>query len=563
MGNVTRGEDKRKRNEWGPKRIAISVMALLMALLFIVPLVMEIVQYAHAVTQSDIARLTAQQEALLEQQSGLQTELDKLADQENTAVQRCTLLRDQIVVLQDEIANTQDVVKEYEGQIKVSREKLKEAKKEEKNYYDLFCQRVRSMEENSNQSYWQILFEASNFSDLLDRAAFVSGVMAYDDEVLTKLENARKDVARATKTLQKKKAAKEKSLKELERENKQVTKASREAGAALQEIQRNEAAYAQEIQQLDVSAEELAADIINAKAAYAAEQRAAAEQAAAAQAAAAARAAEQAAAREQEEAAAKKAAARQAATKKKAAREDAAAKKAEREAAEAKAAAKKAAAEQAAARKAAAEQASEKQAAKNAAAAKRKAAAAKAAAAKQAAAEAAAKAAAAKQAAAEAAAKKARAAAQKAEAERKAAAKAAAEAAARQKQAKARQPKEVPAAVGGNSRGASVVNYALKHVGGKYVWGGSDLSTGVDCSGFVKCVYAKSGRNLPHSSKALAKTGKGVSYSKARMGDVICYKGHVGIYIGGGKMVDAMGVKYGIVVSRVNKKKVIAVRRIL
>ena len=114
-----------------------------------------------------------------------------------------------------------------------------------------------------------------------------------------------------------------------------------------------------------------------------------------------------------------------------------------------------------------------------------------------------------------------------------------------------------------SASGAAIVNYAMQFVGGRYVWGGSNLSTGVDCSGFVMCVYAHFGYSLPHSSAALAGCGKGVSYSNAQLGDVICYNGHCGIYIGGGKMVNALGVKYGIVVSRVNTGRLVAVRRIV
>lgn len=117
-------------------------------------------------------------------------------------------------------------------------------------------------------------------------------------------------------------------------------------------------------------------------------------------------------------------------------------------------------------------------------------------------------------------------------------------------------PAALPAA-----RPLSTTPCSLSAVG--TVWGGSNLSTGVDCSGFVMCVYAHFGYSLPHSSAALANCGKGVSYSNAQMGDVICYQGHCGLYIGGGKMVNALGVKYGIVVSKVNTGRLVAVRRII
>ena len=103
----------------------------------------------------------------------------------------------------------------------------------------------------------------------------------------------------------------------------------------------------------------------------------------------------------------------------------------------------------------------------------------------------------------------------------------------------------------------------MKFIGGKYVWGGANLATGVDCSGFVMCVYQHFGYSLPHYSESLAGCGRGVSYANAQPGDIICYRGHCGIYIGGGMMVNALGAKYGIVVNQVNTSRLAAVRRIV
>ena len=111
--------------------------------------------------------------------------------------------------------------------------------------------------------------------------------------------------------------------------------------------------------------------------------------------------------------------------------------------------------------------------------------------------------------------------------------------------------------------GAAVANYAMKFIGGKYVWGGANLATGVDCSGFVMCVYQHFGYSLPHYSESLAGCGRGVSYANAQPGDIICYRGHCGIYIGGGMMVNALGAKYGIVVNQVKTSRLTAVRRIV
>ena len=115
-----------------------------------------------------------------------------------------------------------------------------------------------------------------------------------------------------------------------------------------------------------------------------------------------------------------------------------------------------------------------------------------------------------------------------------------------------------------NPTGQSVVNYACQFVGNPYVWGGTSLTNGADCSGFILSVYAKFGVSLPHSSGAMAGCGRGVSYSEAMPGDIICYAGHVAIYMGGGQIVHASNAKDGIKISgNAAYRPIVAVRRVL
>ena len=97
--------------------------------------------------------------------------------------------------------------------------------------------------------------------------------------------------------------------------------------------------------------------------------------------------------------------------------------------------------------------------------------------------------------------------------------------------------------------GSSVVSYACQFVGNPYVWGGTSLTNGADCSGFVMSVFAHFGVSLPHSSGALQGCGKAVSYANAQPGDLICYSGHVAIYMGGGQIVHAQSTAVGITTS--------------
>ena len=114
----------------------------------------------------------------------------------------------------------------------------------------------------------------------------------------------------------------------------------------------------------------------------------------------------------------------------------------------------------------------------------------------------------------------------------------------------------------GGGKGQDIANYACKFIGNPYVAGGTSLTNGADCSGFVMAVYKNFGINLPRSSYSQSTVGKGVSYSDARPGDVIYYGGHVGIYIGNGQIVHASNERTGITVSNANYRSILAIRRI-
>lgn len=111
--------------------------------------------------------------------------------------------------------------------------------------------------------------------------------------------------------------------------------------------------------------------------------------------------------------------------------------------------------------------------------------------------------------------------------------------------------------------GIEVANYACQFVGNPYKWGGTSLTEGADCSGFVMSVYANFGVELPHSSAADREVGYGVDgLENAIPGDIICYSGHVAIYIGDGQIVHASTAKTGIIISDASYRKILCIRRI-
>lgn len=120
-----------------------------------------------------------------------------------------------------------------------------------------------------------------------------------------------------------------------------------------------------------------------------------------------------------------------------------------------------------------------------------------------------------------------------------------------------------PSSSSGSGKGQQIASYACQFVGNPYVAGGTSLTDGADCSGFVWAVYKAFGYSLPRSSYAQSGCGVGVPYSEAQPGDVIYYGGHVGIYIGNGQIVHASTERTGIKTESATYRSIITVRRIV
>lgn len=115
----------------------------------------------------------------------------------------------------------------------------------------------------------------------------------------------------------------------------------------------------------------------------------------------------------------------------------------------------------------------------------------------------------------------------------------------------------------GSSLGKQIAKYACQYIGNPYVPGGTSLTNGADCSGFTYRVYSDFGYSLPRTSTEQRSAGKGVEYSQAQPGDLICYSGHVALYIGQGMIVHASTQKTGIKVGNAQYRPILAVRRII
>ena len=115
----------------------------------------------------------------------------------------------------------------------------------------------------------------------------------------------------------------------------------------------------------------------------------------------------------------------------------------------------------------------------------------------------------------------------------------------------------------GEESGQAVIDFALQYVGNPYVWGGSSLTHGADCSGFVMAVYGNFGFRLPHYDVSDRSVGSPVSsLADARAGDIVCYNGHVALYMGDGRIVHAQDEHHGITTSNANFMHIVCIRRL-
>lgn len=113
------------------------------------------------------------------------------------------------------------------------------------------------------------------------------------------------------------------------------------------------------------------------------------------------------------------------------------------------------------------------------------------------------------------------------------------------------------------AKGQAVVDYACQFIGNPYVWGGTSLTNGADCSGFVQSVFAHFGISLPRTTWDMEHVGTAVSYDQAVAGDIILYNGHVGIYMGNGQIVNAINSAKGIGVLPATYTNIVTVRRLI
>ncbi len=183
---------------WGVhgKRWLLRLGALVLAAALMIPVLPEaVVVPASAVTQAEIDAMREEADALKEQQAEIQEQLDALAKDQATAMERKTLLEQQINAIQEEIDAIAAQISKYDELIAQKQAELEQTEAEEEQQYELFCARVREMEEEGEVSYWSILFSSATFSELLDNAMMIDEIMEYDNQIMEELIALQEQIA--------------------------------------------------------------------------------------------------------------------------------------------------------------------------------------------------------------------------------------------------------------------------------------------------------------------------------------------------------------------------------
>lgn len=206
-------------------------LSVLLALAMLVPLPKIVSPNVLAVTQAEIDSLKADAGDLDRQKAELQKQLKAIAADKNKAMDQKELLEQQINVIQSEVGNINQQISKYDELIIQAQTGIVQTEQEEAQLYELFCQRVRYMEEEGDVNYWAILFNAVSFSDLLDRLIMVDEIMEYDNAVMDSLIAKRQQLKQSKDQMEQarteQQAAKEKQVaarKELESRESEVDK---------------------------------------------------------------------------------------------------------------------------------------------------------------------------------------------------------------------------------------------------------------------------------------------------------------------------------------------------
>ena len=216
---------------------------------------------ALAVTQADIDALKSESSDLSTEKKELQAKLDALAEDKSTAMERKTLLDQQIAATTAQISNVEEQIQNYATLISQKQEELAQAQADEAAQYELFCDRVRAMEKRGEISYWSVLFRADSFTDLLSRLDMINEIMDADQRVIDELKDLQVQIETAKTELETSKAEEEAAKAELESRKSELDTQRSEANALIQQLTENENETEAALDELEAEQDAIRAEI--------------------------------------------------------------------------------------------------------------------------------------------------------------------------------------------------------------------------------------------------------------------------------------------------------------
>ena len=261
MAKQTRKKPEKER--WSIHRVVVAGLALLMAALMILPMVSMIVSgTAGAVSQSEIDKLKQEQQASKDRQEELKEKLNDLKSDQADAKAKRNILQQQLEAINTELTNIQNQITYYDGEITQKEAERVKAVAREEAQYELFCQRVRAMEEGGNVSYWSIIFQAEDFTDLLDRINMVDEIMSYDQAVMDELVATRKQIESLKADLESARAEQEAKKAEQEAKKAEQKQKVAEAQALLDQINTDAAEVNRQLEAESAAAAEIQKELV-------------------------------------------------------------------------------------------------------------------------------------------------------------------------------------------------------------------------------------------------------------------------------------------------------------
>ena len=237
------------------------VFALLMALCMMLVIFGECAVPTMASTQAEINKLKEQALEITKNKKDLQKEIDRLKAEAKDANTQKELLDKQNDMIREELKNAEEQIEKYEKLIEQTKEELALAEKEEEEQHELFCSRVRAMEENGTVSYWAVLFNASDFTDLLSTLDDVGEIMENDQRIFDEMREIRKSIEEKKATLEQCLVEAEEQRKLLEEKRKELQAKLDESTALIQKISANKEQYLKLLRAEEAEAKSIDAQI--------------------------------------------------------------------------------------------------------------------------------------------------------------------------------------------------------------------------------------------------------------------------------------------------------------